>query len=424
MSRETAVCSRKVKLARTLAGLAIVVGLNASAEIADHASSQLRPETAPATSNAGQPARGLAVSSPAAPAGEGGGGAVTATSGDEANLTAAQLREELAALQAEIRQQSASIEHLKGMVGAKGAPETGTVVPVPGGGTVSGPEPVVSLPTDGGSPGATLAPAQAVAGTSSSSASAAISDVKLPAAPVSGPAAVVTSQAPSSATSVAAPVPGTPVPSANLSTESARQSYASGVALWREVQQSLAAQRSLGITLDVSGLMKGLNDSFMNQPLQLSEDEISGALESLNESYTRQSSAQREKQLVLGTEYRKTFRKQKGTFLDAGAWYLIQDKGAGRHLLTTDMARLQITGSLPDGTVFDASGQSGQTRRVKVGAMLPAVAIGLQKVGVGGHLTVVVPPEKGYGDMGLPPAVPGGATLIFDITVKGVNEPD
>ncbi|WP_439413299.1 FKBP-type peptidyl-prolyl cis-trans isomerase [Enterobacter ludwigii] len=46
----------------------------------------------------------------------------------------------------------------------------------------------------------------------------------------------------------------------------------------------------------------------------------------------------------------------------------------------------------------------------------------MQKVGAGGHFTVVVPPEKGYGDMGLPPAVPGGATLIFDITVKGVNE--
>ncbi|KFD24792.1 hypothetical protein GYRE_00761 [Yokenella regensburgei ATCC 49455] len=235
------------------------------------------------------------------------------------------------------------------------------------------------------------------------------------------PAAVAPPIAPAasapSASSTPAPQPETP----SLSDENARRAYASGVSLAYEMQQSLAVQKSLGITLSPEVLMTGLQDALSNRPLRMQDSDIQSTLASLNADFTSRMQSRRADEVARGREFRSDFRRKKGVVSDAGSLYLIESRGAGR-LRTTDMATLLVTGRLPDGTVFDGSGEAGQARKVKVGAMLPAIAIGLQKVGAGGHLTVVVPPEKGYGDMGLPPTVPGGATLIFDITVKGVNE--
>ncbi|WP_236906080.1 FKBP-type peptidyl-prolyl cis-trans isomerase, partial [Enterobacter hormaechei] len=211
---------------------------------------------------------------------------------------------------------------------------------------------------------------------------------------------------------------GTPLPD----DENTRRAYASGVSLAREMQQSLAVQKALGITLPSGVLMEGLQDAFNHHPLRMKDGDIQDRLSALNADFTSRMQAQRADEVTRGREFRAAFRKQKGVLSDAGSLYLVSVRGASPRLRTTDMATLLVTGRLPDGTVFDGSGQAGQARKVRVSAMLPAIAIGLQKIGVGGHITIVVPPEKGYGDMGLPPTVPGGATLIFDITVQGVNE--
>lgn len=206
-----------------------------------------------------------------------------------------------------------------------------------------------------------------------------------------------------------------------LTTDAQRQAYASGVTVWREIENSIASQRALGIDLDARYVLAGLQDMQSGHALKMSPEEVDGMMSTLNGDYIKRAREARDHQEAEGKAYRIGFSRKKGAYSDAGAWYLVADKGDGRHLRTTDMAELLVTGSLPDGTVFDASGQNGQSKSVKVGALLPSVAIGLQKVGVGGHITVVVPPGKGYGDAGLPPSIPGGATLIFDIQVKGLS---
>lgn len=219
---------------------------------------------------------------------------------------------------------------------------------------------------------------------------------------------------------ISSPGAGSPQPA--LTSENDHRAYASGVTLAGEVRQLLAVQQSLGISLPAGLVMQGLQDAFNQKPLRMTGEDIQMQMSALNTDFTTRMQTRRDEEVAQGRAFRHAFRKRKGAYVDAGSLYLVSSRGGAVHLKTTDLATLRITGTLPDGTVFDGSGQAGQTRKVKVGAMLPAVAIGLQKVGVGGHLTVVVPPEKGYGDMGLPPVVPGGATLIFDITVEGAND--
>ncbi|EKN5096037.1 FKBP-type peptidyl-prolyl cis-trans isomerase [Yersinia enterocolitica] len=207
-----------------------------------------------------------------------------------------------------------------------------------------------------------------------------------------------------------------------LTNEAQRQAYASGVTVWREIENSIASQHVLGIQLDERYVISGLLDMSAHRPLKMQQDDIDHMMANLNGDYIRRANEAKAHQEATGQAYRIAFSKEKGAYSDAGAWYKITDKGQGRRLRTTDMVELSVTGQLPDGSVFDASGQHGQTKTVKVGVLLPAVAIGLQRVSPGGRLTVVIPPGKGYGDTGMPPTIPGGATLIFDITVKGLAD--
>lgn len=200
-------------------------------------------------------------------------------------------------------------------------------------------------------------------------------------------------------------------------TTAQRQAYASGVSVWREIESSMTAQRSMGIELDPTWVMKGLQDMSAHQPLKMSREAIDTVTVTLNELYMEKAREARERQQTVGRAWQSAFLKEKGTVRDAGSLYKVVEAGKGRRLTASDVVTLSVTGTLPDGTVFDASGQSGQTKTAKVGALMPAVAIGLQKIARGGHIKIGVPPEKGYGDAGLPPAIPGGATLIFDITV-------
>lgn len=205
-----------------------------------------------------------------------------------------------------------------------------------------------------------------------------------------------------------------------LNTQSERESYASGTMLWREIQQSVAAQKALGIDISEEGMLQGLNDSARNTP-KVSEADITASLDALNARFIRLSTEQREKQRQAGKVWLKDFRAKKGALSEKGAWYLVAEKGVGPRLKSSDTAELLVTGSLADGTFFDDSGEKGQVRTVQIGTLLPPVAAGLEKISKGGRMTIVVPPEKAYGDAGLPPVIPGGAMLIFDISVKDVH---
>ncbi|MCS4269531.1 FKBP-type peptidyl-prolyl cis-trans isomerase [Serratia sp. BIGb0163] len=245
------------------------------------------------------------------------------------------------------------------------------------------------------------------------------------AAPATAPAtvspAVVPPEVPAPAAPRAQSVAPDAVPVAEQSgspqTTAQRQAYASGVSVWREIQSSMTAQRSMGIELDPAWVMQGLQDMAERKPLRMSRESVDTIMVTLNELYLEKAGEERKRQQTEGRAFQSAFMKEKGAARDAGSLYRIVSAGKGKRITASDVVTVTVTGTLPDGTVFDASGQNGQTKTAKVGALMPAVAIGLQKISRGGHIKVVVPPEKGYGDAGLPPTIPGGATLIFDIAV-------
>lgn len=75
------------------------------------------------------------------------------------------------------------------------------------------------------------------------------------------------------------------------------------------------------------------------------------------------------------------------------------------------------------GSKFDSSRDRGDTFdfQIGVGQVIKGWDEGLLGLCKGSKATLVIPPEKGYGDAGAGGAIPGGATLNFDVEVVGMS---
>ncbi|WP_281853299.1 FKBP-type peptidyl-prolyl cis-trans isomerase N-terminal domain-containing protein, partial [Enterobacter sp. 200527-13] len=90
-------------------------------------------------------------------------------------------------------------------------------------------------------------------------------------------------------------------------TAAQRQAYASGVSVWREIESSMTAQRSMGIELDPAWVMQGLQDMANRQPLRMSRDQVDTIMVTLNEIYMEKAREVRERQQTEGRAYQSAF---------------------------------------------------------------------------------------------------------------------
>ena len=83
---------------------------------------------------------------------------------------------------------------------------------------------------------------------------------------------------------------------------------------------------------------------------------------------------------------------------------------------------IHYTGTLENGTVFDSSrGKEPFSTAIGVGRVIPGWDEGVPGMKVGERRKLTIPANLGYGQEGSPPKIPGGATLIFDVELVGVN---
>lgn len=81
----------------------------------------------------------------------------------------------------------------------------------------------------------------------------------------------------------------------------------------------------------------------------------------------------------------------------------------------TDTVRVHYTGYLVDGKKFDSSVDRGQPIDFPLNRVIPGWTEGVGSMHVGGKRKLLIPYQLGYGERGMPGAIPPRALLVFDV---------
>lgn len=124
---------------------------------------------------------------------------------------------------------------------------------------------------------------------------------------------------------------------------------------------------------------------------------------------------------------RKTVKRMENTnqamTTESGLTVIITKRGDGAQIKKGDNVIVNYTGLLTNGAMFDSSVTRNDPFSFPVGAgmVIKGWDEGLQKLRVGDHATLIIPPAIGYGANGAGGVIPPNATLIFIIEVLGVK---
>lgn len=101
---------------------------------------------------------------------------------------------------------------------------------------------------------------------------------------------------------------------------------------------------------------------------------------------------------------------------ESGLRYQVLKEGTGPQPTANDVALIDYTGKLEDGTVFDST-EGKQPVPLPVTGSIPGFAEGLQLMNKGATYRFRIPPELAYGPQGAGGVIPPDATLDFEVTL-------
>lgn len=105
------------------------------------------------------------------------------------------------------------------------------------------------------------------------------------------------------------------------------------------------------------------------------------------------------------------------TKLPSGLVFKDLTPGTGASPKATDTVKVNYTGTLVDGKVFDSS--NGTPIEFQLDHVIPCWTEGLQHMKVGGKAQLVCPANLAYGERGTR-GIPGNSTLVFEVELLNV----
>ncbi len=109
------------------------------------------------------------------------------------------------------------------------------------------------------------------------------------------------------------------------------------------------------------------------------------------------------------------------TTTDSGLKYRVLRRGSGEKPSRRSFVTVDYVGWLDNGAEFDNSYNRRESTDFNLENVVPGWTEGMQLVGEGGMIELEVPPELGYGAMGMPGAIPPNSTLHFKVELHDVR---
>ena len=186
---------------------------------------------------------------------------------------------------------------------------------------------------------------------------------------------------------------------------------------------------NFGEDLNWAEIKKGMNDFIkaegnMNSPEFNEQFKVSP--EKMNELFnnfvTKRNAYEAEVNLKLGEEFLSKNKMKDGiNVTDSGLQYRIIEAGNDVKAGPADTVYVHYTGTLLDGTEFDASDRTKEPVRLMLNRVIKGWTEGLQLVGEGGHIELFIPADLAYGERSMG-NIKANSTLIFDVEIHKVGK--
>ncbi|MWN05145.1 FKBP-type peptidyl-prolyl cis-trans isomerase [Gilliamella sp. Pas-s95] len=212
-----------------------------------------------------------------------------------------------------------------------------------------------------------------------------------------------------------------------ISTDAQKEAYALGSSFATYVKANLEQNE---VKPDQEYLISGFNETFSGES-QLSKDEVKTILVAFSKRVQEESQARFEKQktenTAAGDKFREEFAKQDGVKkTKSGLLYQILENGSDHHPTADDTVIVHYKGTLTDGRKFDSSYDRNEPAKFPLNGVIKGWIEGIQLVGVGGKIKLVVPPDLAYGDQDIPgqegkAGIQPASTLVFEVELLGID---
>lgn len=216
-----------------------------------------------------------------------------------------------------------------------------------------------------------------------------------------------------------------------IEVDATNEAYAIGSTFANFLKTDLAKGE---LKLDKDQIIKGFNDT-LNDKSKYTPEEIEYIINELNTRLQKEAQekfeTKKEESVEAGDKFRADFAKQPNVKqTESGLLYEIIDAGTGKHPTANDNVIVHYTGTLVDGKKFDSSYDRNEPSKLPLNAVIKGWAEGIELLGTGGKIKLVVPPELAYGDQEIPgygddnPGIPPASTLVFEVELLGIDGDD
>lgn len=193
--------------------------------------------------------------------------------------------------------------------------------------------------------------------------------------------------------------------------------HALGELLSRQLSQAVAPFQLSD--RELRAVLAGLSDGVRHPESVKAAETFIPQLQALQQERTQAQVQEEEK---AGEAYlSKAAAQPRARTTSSGMVFIPQQAGSGPSPKIGDTVRVEYTGRLTDGSVFDSSAQHGGAATFPLGKIIPCWNEALSLMKVGGRARIVCPAKLAYGDRGAGGVIKPGATLDFEVHLVGIE---
>ncbi|MBF2755428.1 MAG: FKBP-type peptidyl-prolyl cis-trans isomerase [Gammaproteobacteria bacterium AqS3] len=207
-----------------------------------------------------------------------------------------------------------------------------------------------------------------------------------------------------------------------------RTGYVIGHQFGQESRQTIQ-----DLSINPAGFQKGFIDAINDRPSQLGEEETKKLMAAYEEAQAERAAEMMARKAeedsiklasntLRGDAFRTEYAKRDGVkTTSTGLMYRIIKPGSKLRPKPSNTVEVHYRGTLVDGTEFDSSHSRNQTATFPLGGVIAGWTEGLQLIGEGGTIELVIPPDLGYGDRSVGEIIGPGDTLIFEVELIAIE---